>query len=219
MKTNSDSCGSRAAYGYPPKQASAAYSRSAECFCQRLQHSHFTPLEVIVLRLASAKPDRVCGAGMRRSGAEGRSPEAIAKRYARTRARASIIGVYQPFLLPYLELGLPRAEAARGFSLYAVRGGQGRDSPARRSRPFGGARFLCGGHGAASPRKATLSYHSRRGTDKSGNESEKKTTCVSFSYGPTSADCAILLPAMSKQFNLRLSLELRGCRSAERACV
>ena len=46
--------------------------------------------------------DRVCGAGMRRNGAEGRSPKAIAKRYASTRARASIIGVYQPFLLPYL---------------------------------------------------------------------------------------------------------------------
>ena len=99
MKTNSDSCGSRAAYGYPPKQASAAHSRSAECFCQRLQHSHFTTLEVMVLRLASAKPDRVCGAEMRRSGAEGRSPEAISKRYASTRARASIIGVYQPFIL------------------------------------------------------------------------------------------------------------------------
>ena len=99
-ETNSDSCGSRAAYGYPPKQASAAHSRSAECFCQRLQHSHFTTLEVIVLRLASAKPDRVCGAGMRRSGAEGRSPKAIAKRYASTRARTSIIGVYQPLSLP-----------------------------------------------------------------------------------------------------------------------
>ena len=64
VKTNSDSCGSR--------------YRSAECFCKRLQHSHFTTLKVIVLRLASAKPDIVCGAV----------------------ARASIIGVYQPFLLP-----------------------------------------------------------------------------------------------------------------------
>ena len=36
------------------------------------------------------------GAGMRRSGAVGRSPKAIAKRYASTRARTSIIGVYQP---------------------------------------------------------------------------------------------------------------------------
>lgn len=36
------------------------------------------------------------GAGMRRSGAVGRSPKAIAKCYASTRARTSIIGVYQP---------------------------------------------------------------------------------------------------------------------------
>ena len=35
-------------------------------------------------------------AGMHRNGAVGRSPKAIAKRYASTRARTSIIGVYQP---------------------------------------------------------------------------------------------------------------------------
>ena len=60
---------------------------------------------------------------MRRSGAEGRSPEAIAKRYASTRARASIIGVYQPFLLSKQEIldfrvnphrvAIGRARAAR----------------------------------------------------------------------------------------------------------
>ena len=59
-------------------------------------HDH----KVIVLRQASAKSDIVYGAGMRRNGAEGRSPKAITKRYASTRARASIIGVYQPLSLP-----------------------------------------------------------------------------------------------------------------------
>lgn len=45
-ENNPDSCGSRAAYGYPPKLASAAHSRSAECFCQRRLHSRFTSLKV-----------------------------------------------------------------------------------------------------------------------------------------------------------------------------
>ncbi len=46
------------------------------------------------LRLASAKPNVVCGAGMRR--------RSLLQRVAVGRARASIIGVYQPNLLPYL---------------------------------------------------------------------------------------------------------------------
>ena len=80
----------------------------------------------------------------------------------------------------------PRAEGGAGTSRagpvwgeHLWERGQGRDPPARRSRPFGGAYFVCGGarHGH-SPRKATLFYHSRRGTDKSGNEPEKNDLCI-----------------------------------------
>ena len=56
VKTNSDSCGSRAGacaslrdrLRRPALRSASAHSRSAECFCQRLQHSHFTTLKVIV---------------------------------------------------------------------------------------------------------------------------------------------------------------------------
>ena len=119
----------------------------------------------------------------------------------------------------------PRAEGGAGTSragpVWSERlweGGRGATLP-RDGADLSVARVFCV-WGTAQPPPEKRHYSTTVGAElTSPGTNPKKTACVSRSYGPTSADCAILSPAMSKQFNLRLSLELRGCRSAERACV
>ena len=97
----------------PSELRSSAHSRSAELFMLRVSRSALAGVELCILgsilekevetphfvsKAAGSRSDcaerfLTCGAEMRRSEAEGRSPKAIAKRCASTRAGAPPFGV------------------------------------------------------------------------------------------------------------------------------